>query len=299
METESIPTCYRHPDRETRLACSSCGRSVCVECVRDADVGQRCPECAAIPRSPRQQVVTRRSTPVTVALLVVNVAVFAIMTVEPIGDQFFLWFAQINQLVLRNDQWWRVVTAAFLHDRGTFLHILFNMYALYLFGPQMERIVGPVPFLLLYLASAATGGLAFFLFGGVTPASNAVGASGAIFGLFGAWLVAAFKARHTSFGRQQLRSLLILLAINLALPLLPQGGFFGGKIAWEAHVGGLVAGGLIAAIWFSKRGQADDAVGGVRAAGDRTARVRSATAAAVLLVALVAVYLIRPLSVVA
>ena len=244
----------------------------------------------------RQAVVTRRATPVSFALLALNIVIFAVMTVDPIGEQVFLRFAQINQLVLRNDEWWRVLTAAFLHDRETLLHILFNMYALYLFGPQMERIVGPVPFLLLYLAAAATGGLAFFLLGGVTPADNAVGASGAIFGLFGAWLMAAFKARHTAFGRQQLRSLLVLLGINLALPLLPRGGLLGGEIAWEAHVGGLVAGALIAAVWFSKAGQAGEPVGGIRAAGQRVDRLRSAAAGVVLLVALVAVYVVRPVT---
>ena len=152
--------------------------------------------------------------------------------------QFTVDYAHLTELV-RRGEWWRVITAAFLHSRGSLLHILFNMYALYLFGPRLERHVGAISFVGLYLSSAIAGGVAFqYLSDG-----GAVGASGAIFGLFGAVLVGTFPLRHTPHGAAQFRQLVLLLAINLALPL------FVPSIAWEAHVGGLAMGMLVAALW--------------------------------------------------
>ena len=241
----TIPTCYRHPDRETRLGCSNCGRPVCVDCVRTAAVGQRCLECAS--PSERQRVMdmddvrraTVRSTPVTYAILGAAVLVFvAGFLGQQVDQTISLYLAQINPLVAQGE-WWRTVTAAFVH--GGLYHVGFNMYALYLFGPQLEREVGSVPFAIMYVACAIAGGAAYFL---ASPQGVAVGASGAVFGLFGAWLVASFRGRATVAGRANLQSMLFLLGINLAIGFLP-----GLRIAWQAHVGGLIAGALIAFLW--------------------------------------------------
>ena len=247
MDTGTLlPTCYRHPDRETRLACSNCGRPVCVDCVRTADVGQRCLECAA--PAPGAQALDmddmRRQAPrppvVTYTVLAISVAIFVLEFVVPsMGMTIRFNLAQINELVAAG-QWWRLLTAAFLH--GGVTHIAFNMYALYLFGPQLEREVGSLPFAAMYVAAALTGGAAFYF---AQPEGVAVGASGAIFGLFGAWLAASYRGRHTAHGRASLRQLLVLLGINAALGFVP-----GANIAWEAHAGGLVAGLVIAAVWM-------------------------------------------------
>lgn len=246
----SLPTCYVHPDRETRLACSSCGRPACVDCVQRAPVGQKCRDCAAPEGNAR--VITasdvragaRGATPVTFTILAVAVAVHVVGLVLPeVGERIFAAGAQVNPLVERGE-WYRLFTAAFLHSPAGFTHILFNMFALYLFGPQLERQAGSVPFATLYLASALAGGAAFAL---SSPGGVAVGASGAIFGLFGAWLAASLRSRHTPAGAAGLRQLLLVLGLNLALPLFVPG------IAWEAHLGGLVAGFVIAFLWFSLR----------------------------------------------
>ena len=247
MDTGTLlPTCYRHPDRETRLACSNCGRPVCVDCVRTADVGQRCLECAA--PAPGAQALdmddVRRQEPkrplVTYAVIAISVAIFAVEVLIPaLGTEVRFTLAQINELVAVGE-WWRLITAAFLH--GGLTHIAFNMYALYLFGPQLEREVGSVPFAAMYVAAALSGGVAFYF---AQPDGVAVGASGAIFGLFGAWLAASYRGRHTAHGRASLRQLLVLLGINAALGFAP-----GANIAWQAHAGGLVAGLVIAAIWM-------------------------------------------------
>lgn len=243
----SAPVCYRHPDRQTRLACSSCGRPVCVDCVRAAAVGQKCPECAA--PTGRHKVMTARDlsgragAPVTTGVLVVCIGIAALDLFAPA-----LWsglverFAQHNALV-RQGEWWRVLTAAFFHASAVGAiptHLLFNMWALWVLGPSVERQVGSVPFALLYLGSAAAGGATLLL---LRENAVAVGASGAIFGLFGAWLAGALRNRHTFVGRASLNQLLLLLGINLALPFLIPG------IAWEAHVGGLVAGFVVTWAW--------------------------------------------------
>ena len=178
---------------------------------------------------------SRGITPAVLAIIAVSAVAYLLQRVTP---QFTFEFAHITQLVAQGE-WWRPVTAAFLHSRGSVLHILFNMYALYLFGPRLERQVGTTAFVGLYLASALGGGVAFQYF----SEGGAVGASGAIFGLFGAVLVGTYPLRHTAQGADQFRRLLLLLGINLALPILVPG------IAWEAHVGGLVMGMIIVALW--------------------------------------------------
>ncbi len=246
--TERIPTrvCYRHPDRETRLGCSSCGRPICVECSHRASVGQLCPDCVA--ERGTQRVVGREQiggnapgrTPVSMTILGLCVAVFVVgfLSTE-LRNLLFTYGAQFNRGVAAGELY-RLLSAAFLH--ADIAHIMFNMLALYIFGPQLERQAGGPAFAALYLGSALAGGAAFYLFD-PTGAGVAVGASGAIFGLFGAWLAAAYRSRHTAWGQSGFRQLLLLLGINMALPLfIPQ-------IAWQAHLGGLVAGVLIVSLW--------------------------------------------------
>jgi rhomboid protease GluP len=204
--------------------------------------------------------------PVTFALLAACVAVFAIGFLSPEAQRsLFLQGAQFNQAVAAGE-WYRLFSAAFLH--AGLMHILFNMYALYLFGPPLEREVGSLPFAALYVASALAGAAAYFASGSPAPA---VGASGAIFGLFGAWLAASLRNRHTIAGQAGLRQLLVLLGINLALPLILP------NIAWEAHLGGLAAGFAIVTVWMSL------------ATRRQAAMLRSVVAAGVALLALGAV----------
>ncbi len=176
-----------------------------------------------------------RITPAVLTIIAVSVVAYLL---QRMNTRITFEFAHITQLV-RQGEWWRPLTAAFLHSQGSFLHIMFNMYALYLFGPRLEQRVGTVSFSGLYLASALAGGVAFQYF----SEGAAVGASGAIFGLFGAVLVGTYPLRHTPQGADQFRRLLLLLGLNLALPLLVPG------IAWEAHVGGLVMGMAVVALW--------------------------------------------------
>jgi membrane associated rhomboid family serine protease len=240
----ALPTCYRHPDRETRISCSSCERPICVECMRTASVGQKCPECAA--PVGRSRVITAdqigneklRSAPFSYGVIGVAAALFVIGFVVPNANRYlFAYAAQINPLVEQGELW-RLLSATLLHSG--IVHVGFNMWALSIFGPPLEREVGTVPFAAMYVSGALAGGALFFV---LSPGASAVGASGAIFALFGAWLAASYRNRRTLQGRANLQQLLLLLGLNLAISFMP-------GIAWEAHLGGLIAGFAIVMAWM-------------------------------------------------
>lgn len=179
----------------------------------------------------------RGATPFTYVLIAINVLVFMAGQSSPdLGRRLILDFAHHPELVSAGE-WYRLVTAMFLH--GSFMHLLFNSWALWLFGAALERRFGTPSFLGLYFAAGVAGSAAYQL----TGSSFAVGASGAIFGLFGALLAATYRQRHTPAGRAAFGQLAMLLAINLALPFIVPG------IAWQAHLGGLAAGMMVAAGW--------------------------------------------------
>jgi membrane associated rhomboid family serine protease len=246
-----VPTCYRHAGRETYLSCSRCGRPACPECLRAAPVGQQCVECVKEgSRAVRQPagVFGGRAVSgaaVTWTLVALNVAFYLVEWVYPrivdYLDMVSLGFdPTIHQVVgVAHSQEYRLLTSAFLHEPGLNgfgpAHIIFNMWALILVGPALERLLGRVRFLALYLLSALGGSVFFYLTAPV--AEVALGASGAIFGLFGAWFVVSRRLKVDA------RAILFLIAINLALPI------FVGGIAWQAHVGGLITGSLVAAAY--------------------------------------------------
>lgn len=182
------------------------------------------------------------------------------------GDEIYQALWQSNAQ-LAEGEWWRLFTPVLLHAPG-FTHILFNMWALWVLGPQIERGVGSLPFVSLYLASAAVGGAFTYFLG--APDAVAVGASGAIFGLFGVWANMAVHRRNTMYGRALLRQIGFLLLINAAIPL------FVPSIAWEAHLGGLIAGFVIGELWS-------------RIKGPNAARLRTLAGVAVAALAVIAV----------
>ena len=246
--TTAAPACYRHPDRHTLLKCSRCDRPICVACSIDASVGQRCPECVRsegtqeiIPTGARSS--RASGAPATKTFIALAVVFFALTGFGQSGDWIFETLAQWN-LAVAAGEWWRIFTPILLHASIT--HILFNMWALWVLGPQIERGVGTWPFVSLFLASAGVGGAFAFYLG--DPLDVAVGASGAIFGLFGVWLNWAMHRRNTMQGRAMLRQIGILLLINAAIPFLVP------NISWQAHLGGLIAGFAIGEIWSRLRG---------------------------------------------
>jgi membrane associated rhomboid family serine protease len=239
-------TCYRHPAREAHVRCSRCNRRICPDCMIDASVGFHCPECVRegnkSVREARTSLggrLTDNAGLLTKVLIGINVLVFLVQqTSASFENHFVLIGSQLDlsgQLVggVADGEYYRLLTAAFMHY--SIWHIAFNMYALYLFGPPLEATLGRVRFLSLYLLSALGGSAASYAF--IPPNQGSLGASGAVFGLFGAFFIVNRK-----FGRDN-SGLFVLLAINLAIAFLPNT-----NIDWHAHVGGLLTGALVASV---------------------------------------------------
>ncbi|MEY4477323.1 MAG: putative rhomboid family rane protein [Actinomycetota bacterium] len=227
--TSPASACYRHPSRESWVLCQRCGNTICGDCQRPAAVGFHCPDCVKAAAPATAKIVTgaklRRAvqgrTPVTVALLGIMAVVFVAQFVTQ--DLVTAYLGYIPALTWEEP--WRLITVAFVH--GSITHILFNGYSLWVLGNLLERVLGPVRFLTVFFVSSIAGSFAVLAFG---SSSFVVGASGGIFGLFAALFVV-----NRGFGGNNI-SLVVIIGINLAL------GFILPGIAWEAHVGGLVAG---------------------------------------------------------
>ncbi|UTT69626.1 rhomboid family intramembrane serine protease [Arthrobacter sp. DNA4] len=252
-----VPVCPRHPDRPSYVRCQRCGRPACPDCQRAAAVGFQCVDCVNE---------TKRTTPevrsvyggavatgkplVTYGIIAACVVVYALQMLIP-GDWVYKQFAYNN--IFAAPQYgafepWRMVTSAFLHSPDSLLHILLNMYTLWIFGQALEPILGRVRFLALYLISAFGGSVGYLLMNPVLVPGQGlvglVGASGAIFGLFGAMLLVQRQRGGDT------RQLWVLIAINGVI------GFLIPHIAWQAHLGGLITGGLCAAVLaYTPRGR--------------------------------------------
>ncbi|MGD1172482.1 rhomboid family intramembrane serine protease [Mycobacterium seoulense] len=237
----AAPSCYRHPGRPTYVRCNRCERYICGDCMRSAAVGQQCVECvragARTIRQPRTRFGGRQrtDTPVlTYALIAINVLAFVLqMASGNLEKQLALWPPAVA-----DGQFYRLVTSAFLHYGAT--HLLFNMWALYVVGPPLEMWLGRLRFGALYALSGLGGSVLVYL---ISPLDTATaGASGAIFGLFGATFVIG---KRLAF---DIRWVVAVIAINLVftflVPLISSQ-----RISWQAHLGGLVTGALVAAAY--------------------------------------------------
>jgi membrane associated rhomboid family serine protease len=251
QQVAQVPTCYRHPERETWIRCARCDRPICPDCMTEAAVGFQCPECVAAGRAavrPARSVLGGR---LDVRAGVVTYSLMGICLVLYGLNLLFSWTGGPDLRVelgvvgigvtngaggpelvgVAAGDWYRLLTAQFVH--GGVLHLLFNMYVLYIVGPGLEQALGRLRYLVLFLLSGFTGAVASYLFN--DPRVLSVGASGAIFGLLGAVLVVQHR-----LGRQT-TEIIGLLVHNLVL------GFVLPNIDWRAHLGGLIAGSLLAA----------------------------------------------------
>jgi membrane associated rhomboid family serine protease len=240
-----MATCYRHPSRETGVSCANCGRPICPDCMTTTPVGMRCPECG----SQRTKVVRMRDMSkipqVTYALIVINVVAFLAEGNFSFGGgptdkvyeegALFGSLPGLANLGVAHGQWWRIVTSGFLHEN--LLHIGFNMYVLYVLGLQLEPVLGRVKFGTIYGVALLTGSLGALL---VSPHDVTVGASGAVFGIMGAFAV-ELRARQLPLMGGRMGGVGGLILINLVISFTIPG------ISWGGHVGGLI-GGAIAAL---------------------------------------------------
>ena len=268
------PTCYRHAGRETWVRCQRCERPICPDCMRDAAVGFQCPSCIAEGAKTSRSIQApyggaRSSNPAITSMVLVGINVAVWLAILVTGGSSS---ALVNRLGLRpngacapgdgflydysraacdalggrflygvdDGAWWQLVTSQFLHVE--IWHIAGNMLALWFLGPQLEAVLGRARFLALDLISGLAGSVAVLW---LSPEIGlTLGASGAIYGLFGALGVVAHKVGG------DLRGLFGLLALNLFITFAVPG------ISWQGHLGGLLGGALIAALLvYAPRGR--------------------------------------------
>lgn len=249
-DARSLPTCYRHPDRETGISCTRCERPICPECMVSASVGFQCPECvrggagtshapsASAPRTLAGGTVTADPRLVTKILVGANLLLFLVKM--QVGDRFTdrfdligrAWVPELGSSLqgVAEGQWYRLLTSMFLHTGVT--HILFNMLSLWWIGGPLEAALGRARYVTLYFVSGLAGSALTYLLAAQNQPS--LGASGAVFGLFGATGVLMRRLKY------DMRPLVILLVINLIFTFSPMF-----NISWQAHVGGLVGGVVI------------------------------------------------------
>ncbi|WP_233575368.1 rhomboid family intramembrane serine protease [Cellulomonas sp. PhB150] len=221
------------------VRCQRCGRPVCADCQRPAPVGVQCPDCvaeaaAAVPAKRTTLGGQLRQGPPVVTLTFVGlcVASYVIGLVNP------AWVDELafNPLLGQAEPY-RFLTAAFLH--ASTIHIASNLIALWFIGPYLEQALGRARFATLYLLSAVGGQVGVVLLAGPTHSWSTwvVGASGAVFGLFGAIFFVMRRLGGNASG------IIGVIVLNVVI------GFVVPGIAWQAHAGGLVVGALLGAAY--------------------------------------------------
>ena len=260
-----VPVCYRHPGRESHIRCQRCERPICPDCMRDAAVGFQCPECVAAGKKATRSGRTAfgglrpsNASITTGVLIALNAGVWlAILVTGGAGSRLVdLLGLRPSGLCLLGNQayaapqaacdaqggswlpgvsdgaWWQLVTSGFTHV--TITHIAFNMLALWMIGPQLELVFGRVRFLALYFLALLAGSAVVLWASGEYQLT--LGASGAIYGLFGALIVVARRVGG------DMRALWGLIAVNVLIT------FAVPNISWQGHLGGFVGGVVVAAI---------------------------------------------------
>jgi len=237
-------TCYRHPDRETRVSCSSCGRPICPDCMTPTPVGMRCPECA----SQRTKVVRNptgtpgfESAPATYVLIAINVIAYLIGIASGGGGlngsdgSVTFDFALFGPFVAEGE-WYRLITSGFLH--ANLFHLGFNMLLLFFLGRLLEPSLGTPRFLVLYFASLLAGSFGALV---LEPNAFTLGASGAVFGLAGATFVIARGRGMDALAGEIGFLILFNLAWSFIAPNISIGGHVGGLIGGILCAGAIVA----------------------------------------------------------
>jgi membrane associated rhomboid family serine protease len=238
----TIEVCYRHPGVQTRVHCTRCDRPICPDCMIPAPVGHQCPECVEQARrdfrsGPGRAL--RGGVSATNALLVAIAIPFVIEVILGGPQALFNPSAEIlfdmgamQPIAVADGQFWRLFTAMFLH--AGLLHVALNAYFFWLFGRMVEASFGRTWMVLIYVVAGFLASVASYAFGPVT--TLAVGASGAISGVFGAFIAYNYRRRQHAMNAANLRLALTVIVLNAIIAI----GYR--SIDWRAHVGGLVAG---------------------------------------------------------
>ncbi len=230
-------TCYRHPDRETGVSCSSCGRPICPDCMTPTPVGMRCPECmrqrTKVVRNPTGQPGQFSAFPATMVLIAINVIVYLVEVAGGAGgvnnpSGKIVFDLGLFGPFVHEGEWYRLVTSGFLHA-SLFPHLLFNMVLLFFLGRLLEPALGTLRFSFVYVACLLAGSLGALV---LDPNALTLGASGAIFGLAGATVVIARGRGMDAIAGE----IGFLIVFNLIF------SFTASNISVGGHIGGLIGG---------------------------------------------------------
>ncbi|MEW6059126.1 MAG: rhomboid family intramembrane serine protease [Actinomycetota bacterium] len=247
LPAPAVEFCYRHPNIQTGVHCTRCGRPICPDCMIQAPVGHQCPECVGRARREFREgpgLKLRRGAASATRILLAGLFAVFVLEVAVGGSEALLGrnTLHLNQNLydlgalfppaVADGQYWRLLSAMFLH--AGLVHIAFNAYALWLFGNVVEQIFGSARFLLIFFVSGLLASVISYAFGPLWDLG--VGASGAIFGVFGAFVAYNYRRRHLAMAAANLRTAVMLIVVNAAL------AFAIPRIDWRAHLGGLVAG---------------------------------------------------------
>lgn len=252
----TVPHCYRHADRETYISCQRCARPICPDCMLQASVGFQCPDCVKAGQTGTRPARTSfggslkdGSAVITMVLIGLNAFFFVVANAtDGLNGTFVKTMILIPDIDaprfglegVAQGSYWQLITSTFLHLQV--FHIVMNMIALWIFGSFLEFQLGRWRYLALYLLTGLAGSVSVYW---LAPThSSSLGASGSVFGLFGAALLVLLRQHR------DVTQLLVLLGLNLALT------FAVADISWQAHLGGLAAGlGLGAAFAYAPRSQ--------------------------------------------
>lgn len=250
---DEVPVCPRHTDRVSYVKCQRCGRPVCPECQRPAAVGVQCVDCVREgAKSVRQgRTIFGGDIAAVGGRPLVTMTIIAICVVVYVGQMASPRVTNEVAFVpyLGDTEPWRFLTSAFAHSPRQILHILFNMYALWIMGGYLEPMLGRARFAALYLITAFGGSVVYLLLGFPHTVDElnrgdfgawetpAVGASGAVFGLFGAFLILQRRLGRSA------ATMYATIGINAVI------GFIVPGIAWQAHLGGFLVGVACAAVF--------------------------------------------------
>ena len=236
-----METCYCHPDRQTGVSCSNCERAICPDCMTSTPVGMRCPECARQKTKVKTMGSVTEPT-LTYALIAINVLVAlgtvfsgASATGGSAGSPLLI-DGGLARVAVGEGEYWRLVTSGFLHFG--LIHLLFNMFALYILGGLLEPSIGRLRFAIVYFVSLLAGSFGALLLS--DPGSLTAGASGAVFGMMAA---AVIVMRNRGINPME-SGLGLWIGLNLLITFTIPGISIGG------HIGGLIGGGLAALVMF-------------------------------------------------
>ena len=229
--------CVNHPNRVSYAQCKRCNRTVCGECQVALDVGMVCPDCyreltggsSKAQGSKAKGSFLARHWHITYTLILLNVAMYGLQQIIPnrwMVNHGMMWWPYVQ-----HGEYYRLISYGFLHSQNDPMHLVWNMIYLFIFGVSLERMMGRWKFLFVYMAATVGAGCSVYLF---SYYRGAVGASGGVYGLYGAFFVILLLRRQ----KDTARLFMLLIGIGVVQSL------FHPNISHAGHFGGLVSGAL-------------------------------------------------------